>query len=248
MTTTRPAASRRVTSPAVRTGEAFLRVQLHLGARLWAIAAAIAVVLTVVFDRTGTIEGSTWENVDQGPRWFLFAMALIMVTGYLPAHVANGMTRRSFTAALGAAMAVTSAGYAVLWTLGYAVERLVFAARGWPTDLGSAHLADGGLLGLGLEGLALFVIYAASGMLVGATYYRGGGWWGTLTLPLTVGPALLAEALLSGSRLAGVLPAAWSADGSARPVAVLVLVLIAAGLAAAGHLLIRDAPVRTKAG
>ena len=28
-------------------------------------------------------------------------------------------------------------------------------------------------------------------------YYRSGGWWGTLTLPLTVGPVILIQVVLS---------------------------------------------------
>jgi hypothetical protein len=221
----------------VRTGTAFLRVQLHLGAWLWAVVAAVAVVLAVIQSRTGAIEGGTWQNVDQGPRWFLFAMSLIMVTGYLPAHVANGMTRRSFTAALTAVMAVTSAAYGLLWTLGYLVEGLL-SVGGPPA----------GVLALGLQGVLLFAVYAASGMLVGATYYRAGAWWGTLTLPLTVGPVLLAEVWASGSRAADVLPAAARADGLPMAVASLLLLLLAAVLATAAHGLIRDVPIRTRLG
>jgi hypothetical protein len=246
-TGTRPPAT---VSPAVRTGRAFLRIQLRLAVWLWAIVAAAWVVITFVLDRAGGVEGSTWDTVDQGPRWFLFAMALIMVGGYLPAHVANGMTRRSFTTALGAAMAVTSVGYAALWTLGWAVERAVFTARGWPTASRAEHLAgsDGPLVLLGLEGLVVFAIYAASGMLVGAVYYRAGAWWGTLTLPLTVGPVLLAEVLAAGGRLGDVLQTAWSVDRLPVAVGFALLVLLAAALATAAHLVIRDIPIRSGAG
>jgi hypothetical protein len=264
MTTTdaRPPAPARAASPVVRTGRAFLRIQLHLALWLWGIVAAIWVVLTVVLSRVeGSAEGSaggsaggpgvsTWSSVDQGPRWFLFAMALIMVTGYLPAHVANGMTRRSFTTALGVVLAVTSAGYAVLWTLGRAVERAVFEARGWPTGPQSSDVAaaDGPLLLLGLASLVTFAVYAASGMLVGATYYRGGAWWGTLTLPLTVGPVLLAELVVSGGRLRDVLPGAWAVDGVPLAAGLGPLLLLAAALGTAAHLVIRDVPIRTGTG
>ncbi len=251
MTTTDARPPAPAASPVVRTGRAFLRIQLHLALWLWGIVAAIWVVLTVILSRArgpaGGPEGSTWATVDQGPRWFLFAMALIMVTGYLPAHVANGMTRRSFSTALGVVMAVTSAGYAVLWTVGWVVERAVFGARGWPTGPQSSDLAapDGPLLLLGLAGLVTVAIYAAGGTLVGATYYRGGAWWGTLTLPLTVGPVLLADLVVSGGRLRDALPGAWAADGVPLGAGFGLLLLLAAALATAAHLVIRDVPIRT---
>jgi hypothetical protein len=237
-------------SPLVRTGQVFARVQLVLGAWLWLIVAVGSVVLTVIFDRVGTIERSTWGLFDQGPRWFLFSMALILVTGYLPAHVASGMTRRSFAAALGVVMVVTATAYATLWTVGLAVERAVFTARGWPTGLraGDGVVLGDGLGGLALESLLMFVVYAASGAVVGATYYRAGGWWGTLTLPATVGPVLLAEAVLSGGFTGQGLATLVPADRLAPAVAVVLVVLLAAALAAAAHLVIRTTPLRTRGG
>jgi hypothetical protein len=243
---TRPPRTAAGTSPAVRTARAFLTVQVALAAWLWGIVAAVWVVLTVVAARSGGVERSTWELVEQGPRWFQFAMALIMVIGYLPTHVANGMTRRSFTAALGAVMAVTAVGYAALWTLGFAVERVVFSTQGWPADQQSEHLVgpDGSPLLLGLESLTVFAVYAASGALVGATYYRGGAWWGTLTLPLTVGPVLLAEVLASGGgRASGPLDA-LGVDGVPVAGGFALLVVLVAALATAAHLVLRDVPIR----
>jgi hypothetical protein len=59
---------------------------------------------------------------------------------------------------------------------------------------------------------------------------------------------LLAEALVSGGGLAGVLPHAVTGAGPARALVPVVLVLTAVALGAAAHGLIRGAPVRTKAG
>ena len=42
-----------------------------------------------------------------------------------------------------------------------------------------------------------FVVAYLSGLLVGITYQRAGGWWGTLALPLTVGPILVVSALFA---------------------------------------------------
>ena len=248
-TDTRPAPARR-RSPVARTVGQFLGVQLYLGAWLWGVVVVIAVVLAVVFDRVEQVEGSVWETLDQGPKWFLFSMAILVVAGFFPAHVANGMTRRSFTAALAVTMAVTSAAYAVVVAIGYLVERAIFVPRGWPVTVRAEHLFTRtdqvGLIAT--ESLVVLLVYAASGMAVGAAYYRAGGWWGTLTLPLTVGPVFLAELAVGsgwiGTGLDEVL-------GSPRPSAglgVLVCLLLAAVLGAASLAVLRSAPVWTKTG
>ncbi|WNB87191.1 hypothetical protein [Cellulomonas sp. ATA003] len=210
----------------------------------------VAVVLTVVLHRVDELEGSVWEMLDQGPRWFLFAMGIAVVTGYLTAHVANGMTRRSFTAAATVAGLGVVAAYAVVTAVGYLVERAVFDARGWPTTLGSHHLyTDTGQIALVLAENGLVpAVYAASGLCVGAVYYRGGGWWGTLTLPLTVGPVLVAEAAARPDWVA----AAPGPLGGGDPLPTVVLAAVCLGLAAAllavTHAALRGAPLRAPTG
>jgi hypothetical protein len=245
----RPTVARR-RGPLVRTARTFLGVQLALGVWLWGIVAVVAVIITVVFDRVGRVEASTWELLDQGPRWFLFSMAIILVAGYFPAHVANGMTRRSFTAALAVAIALTAVAYAVLTAVGYAVERAVFGGRGWPTDLQSEHLftSTDQLGAVTLENVVVLVVYAASGMLVGAAYYRVGGWWGTLALPLTVGPVLVAESLVRTSWAGTALEPLLGAVRVPAGVGAGTCLLVAAVLVAVAHLTLRSAPLRTPAG
>ncbi len=249
VTETRPAAGRR-RGPLARTIGHLLGVQLYLGAWLWGIVALVAVVLTVVFDRVDRVEASTWETLDQGPRWFLFAMSIALVVGYLPAHVANGMTRRSFTVALAATAAVTTVGYAGVTTLGYVVERAVFGARGWPTDPRGEHLftSTDQLGAVAVENVVALAVYAASGMLVGASYYRAGAWWGTLALPLTVGPVLVAESVLRTGWVGTALEPLTGGAGLPAWLGVLLCLLLAAALVTATHATLRAAPVRTKTG
>ena len=243
-----PAVSTR--GPVAHSVRHLLGAQALLAVWLWAVVVAIAVVLTVVLDRAGRVEASTWETLDQGPRWFLFAMGIVGVAGWFTAHVANGMTRRSFTVILGATTALTAVGYAAVTTLGFVVERAVFAARGWSTDLRSEHLFTAtDQLGLvATENLVMLLVYGASGMLVGAVYHRAGGWWGTLALPLTVGPVLLAEGLVGAGWLGTVLGSAVAPDRLPAGVVAGACLGLAAVLMGATHAVLRAAPLSATTG
>ena len=48
-----------------------------------------------------------------------------------------------------------------------------------------------------VSSVMLFLVAYVSGLLVAISYQRGGGWWGTLALPLTAGPILLVSALFA---------------------------------------------------
>lgn len=63
--------------------------------------------------------------------WFLFAMALVTVLAYLPAHVASGRARRSFVGIATAMLAVTRLVRSLLLMDGFALERAAFDAQGW---------------------------------------------------------------------------------------------------------------------
>jgi hypothetical protein len=243
-----PTATRR--TPAVHVARHLLGAHARLGVWLWGLLAVIAVVLTTVLARVDRVRTSTWEMLDQGPKWFLFAMGIMVVTGWFGPHVANGMTRRSFTAVTVAVTAATATGYAVAGAIGFLAERAVFAARGWPLELESEHLfsATDQVGAVVLELTVLGLVYGLSGLLVGAVYYRTGGWWGTLTLPLTVGPVLVAEGLLRTGWVGTVLRPLADLDALPAGVVVAGCVLLAAALAAVTHAVLRAAPVRGRPG
>ncbi|MFC4556120.1 hypothetical protein [Georgenia faecalis] len=223
-----------------------LAVQLYLAAWFWLIAVAVVTVALIVIDRIGTVTVSIMQFASEGATWFPFAIAIISATAQLSVHVANGMTRRSFIRAALVTSVVSGVVYALVMSLAMLAEGAVFARFGWPHVAGADDVAlwQSGF-GPGLLGYALLFVGAqVSGLLVGIGYYRYGGWWGTLLLPLTAAPAVLLQLLtplLGGDGwFVDAAPFSLSTAALAVPGAVVVIALGAAGF----HRLTRDVAIR----
>lgn len=179
--------------------------------------------------------------------WFPFSVAIIIAISHLPVHVAGGMTRRSFIrAALVWTVLIAMANAAVSIGL-FIIERAAYKQLGWvhaPTDGAETAVLEGGPLLYGLGLALLFASGMLSGLLAGTTYYRFGGWWGTLALPLTLSPILITSTFALNPE------SQWTPWDLALPgpvqgntfVALGALVLAAAAFA----LLVRRIPIHTK--
>lgn len=234
----------RSTSQWRRAAAWMLGFQAVLGAWFWLIAVVGVTVAILVIGRIASVEVSIMQFAAQGATWFPFALAVILATTQLGVHVANGMTRRSFTRAALVTCTISAIGYALVMVLAIRAEAALYARTGWPHVVGSDDSAiwensfGPSLLGYGL----VFLGAQVSGLLVGIGYYRFGGWWGTLLLPLTVAPALLLQVagpLLSGDTWE------WGANRFSAPLTVVVpaaLAVIAAG-ALGFHALARTVPI-----
>nr|WP_297429426.1 hypothetical protein [uncultured Actinotalea sp.] len=207
-TTARPARSVRPPT-ATRPRPATLRHVIawlmghHLRFVGWAVAVLVVgvVVGTILVERISQVELSIVQFGRQGFVWFPFAIAIGLATAYVPVHVAAGMTRRVMARASLLAGVLTGLTYAVVMTVALQAERAVYGAFGWPQRITDAAplFEDTSQVGLILLDLSLlFVAAQLSGLLVGAVYYRFGGWRGTFALPLTVGPILAVPTLLTG--------------------------------------------------
>lgn len=228
----------RVASPTVATTRWLLR--LHSRVAVWAVVIVIVAVATaaLVIARYVELELSVVQFARQAFVWFPFAVAIMTTTGFLNIHVAAGLTRRTLARA-SLAVAMTMAGfYVAVMTVGLQLERLLFGARGWGQKVvdEQALFTDTSQVGWILVDLGLlFSAAQLCGLLVGIVYYRAGGWWGTLTLPFTVGPVLLVTPLLTTSLLDPLSTLAR------LPIAVAVLV----ATAVAYLLVLRTTPVRS---
>ncbi|MFS0699034.1 hypothetical protein AB6N24_03570 [Cellulomonas sp. 179-A 4D5 NHS] len=254
-TLARPAVRRR--TPTARTARHLLTMLLYLAVWFWGIAVVVLTVAILLVDRFGDVTTSVVQFARQGGIWFPFSLTIIIATTYLPTHVAAGMTRRAFATAALVASVVTAAVYAGVLTLLIQVERLVYERAGWThalTDIGLSATSSGTAVDLGrlfLDYLLMFGSGVVSGLLVGIVYYRAGGWWGTLALPLTIGPLFLVTALLASD--AGPFDLAWVVErlgpgGDDALARVSLCVLIIAAQAAAFHRITRRAalnPVTT---
>lgn len=227
-----------------------LGANLYLAAWFWAIAVVGVTVALVIIDRVATVEMSIMQFASQGATWFPFAVAITFVTSQIGVHVANGMTRRAFIRAHLLSVVVSAAAYTLLMSTAMAVEGAVYDRLGWPHVPGDVERAlwqdafAPSLLEYGL----VFLAAQMSGLLVGIAYYRFGGWWGTLLLPLTVAPVVLVQ--IAGPVLGGT----WNGREISEPLGTGVpvsawgflagaLVLIALAALAFSRLA-RDVPVR----
>ncbi|MEE6296425.1 hypothetical protein [Georgenia wangjunii] len=218
-----------------------LGANLVLAAWFWVIVAVGVTAALIVVDRVATVEMSIVQFAAQGATWFPFATAIIFATTQLGVHVANGMTRRAFIRAQLVTVVVSACAYALVLNLALLAEGALFARLGWPHtagDDGFAAWQDGFAAGL-LDMALIFLAAQVSGLLVGIAYYRFGGWWGTLLLPLTVAP-VYASLLVADAAEEG-----WSAFAlftSPLALAAARVLLIALG-ALAFHRLARDVAI-----
>jgi hypothetical protein len=175
----------------------------------WApIAVTGAVAIAVFVANTGSVDASIWVGVHSFTRWLLLVGGIMAARNYVPLFVAHGISRRQVLAGMWPVVA----GLAVLLGLAsgvaFAVEGLAFDALGWPhvlSDEGDRFVfdrPDDYLVIVPTMAIA-DLAYLVTGALIGATYTRTGGLFGTLLLPLSVLPVVVVE-LTAGGWLAGV--------------------------------------------
>ncbi|MBO1753388.1 hypothetical protein J4G33_16385 [Actinotalea sp. BY-33] len=221
-----------------RTGLRWL-LQTHGFMFLWALGMLVVLVAaaTIIVSNVTTPAGSIVQHARQGLTWFPFSIAIVGITTYTNIHIGAGLTRRSLGWAALTAAVVMAVAYAALFTLALQLERAVYGWTGWAHGVDGAGglFTSSGQVGLVVLDVGLlFLAGQLSGVLVGIVYYRAGGWWGTLALPLTAGPILLATPALSTAALGDL--------GLAPRVVLVLLVLGAMSLAA--HRLILGVQVR----
>lgn len=191
-------------SPTLHAARWLLRQHLWLAA--WAVAVFVVVVVTVVVlvDRYGHVDTSIVQFARQASIWFPFSTTINLSLVYLNVHVAAGMTRRSLGRASLLTALTMAAFYTAVLTVALQIERVVYGSRDWAQQITDSApvFSDTSQVGWILVDLGL--VFAAAqlcGLLVAITYYRFGGWRGTLLLPLTVGPIFAVTPLLTTSLL-----------------------------------------------
>jgi hypothetical protein len=142
----------------------------------WVVLAVVTAAVTLGISIWSHVDYSTWNYAaTQVSRWVVLGLGYDAITTYLRLHVAHGRTRGDFLRQLwlylvGLAVIVTS-----LLTVGYVVERGVYALAGWQPRLQAvARLFEstGDVLGI-FGGLALMVLlWTTAGVLAGAAFAR----------------------------------------------------------------------------
>jgi hypothetical protein len=220
-------------------------------ALLWTGYFVFVTLVTVVVSAFRPIEISGWEVASQLPRWFVGGIGVYLTAVYLPLYIAHGYTRREFMAQVPAATVVTVALAALLMTVGYGLERIVYAVAEWPQVLQQSHLYTSAdqygliLLEFGL----LFAVWATAGALGGAGFYRGPG-PGLAVAPVALLMIGFAEAVLNPGffEVVTAVAAGFGLQPEGVSPAAAIGVSAAAVLAGAAltWMLVRDQPIRSQ--
>ena len=124
---------------------------------------------------------SLWSfAVEQAPGVFTLVIAAMTIS-HLATHLAFGMTRRSYAAAVVLSVLAIALLLALLVPLGYVLEAAHFRAYGW------AHEAPDSLALALLTSVLRTAVWGFAGALAAAVWYRFGAFVGVVTLPLTAG-------------------------------------------------------------
>lgn len=249
MTTVTDAPAARRTTPQWRSALTYLLSGYVYMLTLWFWAIALPVVALIMFLVAQNVDQVTSSGVaftHHGALWFPFSIAIILSVTYLPIHVANGMTRRSFSQAALAVGVIVGVLNAAIATAALLVEREIYRGLDWVhggNDGSGIPVFDGGVWVYALGLAILFVAGQLSGSLIGIAYYRLGGIRGTVALPLCLVP-LAAVGLLGLGRGVQWNPWSWTADIAPwGTVAALVVLVASAGVF---HLLVRDVSIDSK--
>lgn len=193
-TVARPAAAPRTLPPQWRRSYSFSAgVITYVGKWFWAVILLAVAAAFAVAAWLGGSDASFVQFAQHGGIWFPFSLMIMLPPMLLPAFVVGGMTRRAFATGTLLTALSTAAVFAVAMIALLALERWVFGLLGWQhgrvDELAAPALGavPGHLWGL-------FLIYAVAnvcGLLVSVVYFRYGGLWGTVALPLTIGPIAL---------------------------------------------------------
>jgi hypothetical protein len=173
-----------------------LRAGLPMVAGYWGIMIPIYLAIITVIVTVGDTEVSIWATSGgSAPKYFLLAVGVMLTTAYLPVYVGNGVTRRDFAYGASLYVLAVAAVYAVLMTLGFAIEYAIYTSADLMGNLTDPYpvrsVADG--LDTLVAELLVGTVYLCCGWVMGTCFYRFGTWWGIGLIPVTLVPAVLTE-------------------------------------------------------
>lgn len=123
----------------------------------------------------GTVDRSVWHYIStQVMRWIVAGLGYDAIVTYLRLSVANGRTRKDFLRQLFPHLAVLAVVSALMATVGYQVERGVFALAGWPHELTSPTMfgTTGNIPGIIGAFAFMFALWAVVGAMFAAASNR----------------------------------------------------------------------------
>ncbi|APU16903.1 MULTISPECIES: hypothetical protein [Actinoalloteichus] len=214
----------------------------------WAVLIIVVIVIWVVANVLGAGDPTTtagW-SFSNPPRYFLFAIGIMLPTLFLPMFVTHGVTRRRFVADAGIFAVLISAAFALMQWGGLVFEGFLLGTMSVDQEVNGAHLftsREQVLLAITEFGV-LGLVHLLAGAVIGAGFYRFGWLRGLFLIPVALVPAVVTEfAMATGwvSRAVAALDLSRLSVAVGTPIVVLSVLAAAAGC----HLLLRDIPIRT---
>lgn len=165
---------------------AMLTAHLSFAFMLWLALAVLTALITAGIAIWGQVDRSVWHyGATQFLRWLFFGLGVDAITTYLRLNIAHGRTRGDFLRQVWPYLVTLAASLALLVTLGYQVERGVYALADWPQELTNPTMfgTTGNIAGIFGAFTFMFVLWALVGVLVAAAFNRN-VLLGLLTVPL----------------------------------------------------------------
>lgn len=212
----------------------------------------VIALITLGIDRFETLDMSVWsEAASQVPRFFVLFIGIHIAMSVLPLHVAHGRTRRDF-AIEGAIFAVCySAGVALLVVAGFGLEALLFRLIDAPQTIPDGHFfsSAGEVHLIFLEHFLMFLGWTLGGTFLGAAFYRFDS-NGLFAILLVLLPAVMLDVAIGAKDgpIGGMLNRVVEVGTPVFGVSILMSLAAAAILLAASWPVVRDIPLRGKAG
>ena len=215
---------------------------------LWFLSVITVVMLglEVIFTRVAgdpamPLDGLWLLVVGSAVKYWLLVIGLLLPALNLRTFVANGITRRDFTAGAALFGIAAAVGLALFVLLGHVVESAALSAAAGPGNY--VPLTAGRALGEFGRNVPAILAFGLSGWLISAAYYRFSPIIGTALLVPAMIPAGLTTWMLSVGDIAPISDAPlpyW-------PAVAIVLAAVALGYLAARRIL-SEAAIRPTAG
>lgn len=213
-------------------------------------ALVAVMVLTLVVSFWRPIEASGWDLSQQLANWFVLGTMAHVGTREFWLYVTHGQTRRNFFGEVSIFLVVFALVIALFYAVGFWIEAPFYRLMNWPqaaheptlyTDVLASHMVV-------LESWLTYLLWGAAGLFIGVAFYRNG-----LLGALAIGSGLVAAqaATLALGQDAG--PVGALIRGGALPsepdlvVAALSHIACAAALMGLAWLVMRDAPIHSRA-
>jgi hypothetical protein len=212
---------------------------------VWAVIALGVAAIVLGVANFGRVTSSGWDLAGGLMRWLAAGYGYYLTRRVLPVHVAHGQSRRGYLAQAGLFLGVAGVMLAGLMTLGYALERLVYRAVGWPQAVADDRLftAADQYATIGLTHLVVLLGWGAAGTLLGAGFGRSEG-AGVATVPVAIA-LVVATGFTVGYGGVPILGRLGVLDVSVALAALLGALIVVTGLVLTWAV-VRDTPVHPR--